>query len=655
MLHLQALYPYLILLGASVLVVVLCRSLKQPVMLGYLGVGMLLGPHSLGWIHSPERLSGLAEFGVVFLMFSIGLEFSLPKLKSMWRVVLGLGSAQVLLFAGLVAGALWAMDQSWQAGVTIGAALAMSSTALVMKSLSERLQLNTAHGRNILGVLLLQDLAVVPCLILLPALNQSQGAMGVILLVGLLKAVAALLLLLVFGQKLVRPWFHLVAKQHSSELFMLNVLLFTLSMAALTALAELSLALGAFLAGMLIAETEYRFQVEEDIKPFRDLLLGLFFITLGMRLDWVAIYHSLGWVLALVALVTLGKGLLIAGIARAMRHSPGVSTRIAMSLAQGGEFSLVILTTAGAAHLPAPLAQAALAAVVLSMLITPWVMGSADWVVRRFCGSEWLGASLHLHQIALSTMSADRHVILCGYGRTGQTLARFFEHESIPFFALDFDPERVQQASEAGETVVFGDAARKEVLIAAGLMRARALIITYADTTSALKILNHTRTLRPDLPVVVRTQDDQDIDRLRAAGAVEVVAEIMEGSLMLASHALMLLGLPLNQVVRRIRKARDDRYSLLRGFFHGQSDEEEHDHSDAPRLQVVHITQGASAVGQTLAEIQLSEILVEVRSLQRRNIRGTAPQPDTVLQQGDVLVLAGRPDDLQLAQKRLLG
>jgi CPA2 family monovalent cation:H+ antiporter-2 len=248
-------------------------------------------------------------------------------------------------------------------------------------------------------------------------------------------------------------------------------------------------------------------------------------------------------------------------------------------------------------------------------------------------------------------MAADQHVVVCGYGRSGQNLARLLEQESIPFIALDVDPQRIREATAAGESVVFGDAARREVLIAAGLLRAKALAITYSDTASALRILRHVQELRPGLPVVVRTLDDSDIDRLKEAGAAEVVAEVMEGSLILASTALMLLGVPLPRVLARIRETREQRYSLFRGFFRGITDEAgAGNEAQQPRLHSVTIAPGAAAVGRTLGALGLPALHVEVTAVRRRNIRGVAPEPDTRIEEGDVLVLLGAEKDLAAAE-----
>jgi monovalent cation:H+ antiporter-2, CPA2 family len=652
----SSLQSVLILLATTVLVVVVFRLLRLPPLLGYLIVGIAIGPHALAWIRETEEVGDLAEIGVVFLMFTIGLEFSLPKLVTMRRIVLGLGGSQVLATMLIVGGAAFAMGVDWRAALILGGVLAMSSTAILAKLLADRLELNSPHGRQIIGILLFQDLAVVPLLILVPALAGAAEDLPAGLALALLKAAVVLTVLLLLGQKLMRGWFHLVARQKSPELFVLNVLLITLGLAYLTEIAGLSLALGAFLAGALISETEYRYQVEVDIRPFRDVLLGLFFVTIGMLLDLRVVFQQAPWILLLLVALLAAKGLLIFGLSLLSGAGPAVALRAGLALAACGEFGFVLLARADSLGLmSAAVMQPVLAAMLISMLAAPFLVERSGHIVRNWARSDWMHRAMEVHNIAVQSMAADAHVVICGYGRSGQNLARLLEKESIPFIALDVDSQLIREAAAAGESVVFGDAARREVLVAAGLLRARALAVTYADTGSALTILGLVQELRPGLPVVVRTRDDSDIDNLKAAGAAEVVAEIMEGSLMLASTTLMLLGLPLNRVLNRIRETREQRYSLFRGFFRGIADEVgNEDEASQPRLHSVVITPRAAAIGRTIGEIGLGHLNVQVTAVSRRNIRGVAPEPTTRIEEGDVLVLLGVERDLAAAEIALI-
>jgi len=646
----------LMLLGASVLTVILFRRLNLPPVLGYLLVGTLIGPHALNLVAGFSGAQHLAEFGVVFLMFSIGLEFSLPKLYAMKRIVFGLGILQVLATLAVVTAIVIGLGLSWQAGVALGGTLAMSSTAVLTKLLNDRLELDAKHGREVMGVLLFQDLAVVPLLILIPSFSRSPEQMAVLMGVAVLKAVVVLSLVLFFGQRLLRKWFFIVARGKSAELFMLNVLLITLGLAYLTELAGLSLALGAFVAGMLISETEYRHQVEEDIKPFRDVLMGLFFVTIGMMLDVPLVLRNFPLVLAVLASLLLVKFALVAGLSRLFGSAPGTAMRSGLWLCAGGEFGFVLLSEIRSMDLAPSLAlQMVLAALVLSLLLAPIIVLYSDRLVLRFASSEWLLRSMELTMVAAQSMSTERHAVICGFGRSGQYLARFLSQEEISYVALDLDPERVREAAAAGENVVYGDATRHETLVAAGISRASVLIVTFADTRAAEKVLHHVRELKPELPVVVRTLDEKDYETLHRAGAAEVVPESLEASMMLASHAMFHVGVPINRVLKRVRQTRMARYRTLRGFFHGESDRDE-DVGDGnePRLHSVSLVAGAHAIGRTLGELGVMGLGVEVTAVRRRNIRALEPSAETRFEAGDVVVLLGVPEALAVVEERLL-
>ena len=649
----------LLLLAAVVVGVVAFRLLQLPPLLGYLAVGIAIGPHAFGLVPDTKDTRYLAEFGVVFLMFSIGLEFSLTRLRSMRRLVLGLGGAQVGLTILLTFGAGWFSGSYFGIGLAgafaLGGALAMSSTAIVMKMLAERVQLDTEHGKRIVGVLLFQDLAVVPLLVIVPALGSGGTDLAWTLSVAMAKAAVLLTVLLVGGRRVVRWWFHTVAQRKSHELFTLNMLLVTLGLAWMTEEAGLSLALGAFVAGMLISETEFRHQVEEDIKPFRDVLLGLFFVTIGMLLNVRIVVDNFGWVmLALIGPVGFKFGLIVL-LVRVFGATPGTAIRSGLALATAGEFGFVLLGQAGLHGLLEPLVmQIVLASMLLSMLAAPLLLQHSDKIAMRLSSSEWLHKSLEIAQIAQTSIAVDKHVVICGFGRSGQHLGKMLEQEGITYVALDVDPDLVRQAAAAGESVVYGDAARRETLVAAGISRASALAITYADTPSSLKILHHVRELKPDIAVIVRTQDDHDLERLLAAGATEVVPEVLEGSLMLGSHALVLLGIPLSRVVKRVREARDQRYQLLRGYFHSMGEDDDVEEEAHERLHSVLLHPGAPAISVTLGELGLKSFGADVTAIRRRGIRGADPSPEMRLQAGDVVVLRGVPEALERAERRLL-
>ena len=651
-----------VLLAVSVGVVTAARALKLPPLVGYLMVGLVLGPHALALAPDTDVTRWLAEIGVVFLMFSIGLEFSLPKLRAMRNLVFGLGGVQVGLTMGLVVAGVMLTESwhgmSWQAGVALGGAMAMSSTAMVMRLASDRGEVESAHGRPVVGVLLFQDLAVVPLLVLIPAL-AGLGAFGDVSIAAALglamgKSVLVLAVALLVGQRVVRPWLTVVAKRKSQELFTLNVLLMTLGLAWVTEHAGLSLALGAFLAGMLISETEYRYQVEADVKPYRDVLMGLFFISVGMLLDFSVLAEQ--W--ALIALLVLGpmmlKFVVIAGLAKLFRVATGPALKSGLWLCQAGEFGFVLLDPVGLnGIIPPEILQPVQTSMVISMLLAPFIIDQSDRWILRLVRNEWFSRSLEIHRIAAQTMGADRHVIVCGFGRCGQNLAQMLDAEHISYVALDLDPQRTRDAAAAGQSVVFGDAARRETLLAAGLHRATTLVITYADRTSAVHVINTARALAPALPIVVRSRDDGDLDSLRAAGATEVIPEVVEGSLMLASHALALAGVPLHRVLRRVREVRDSRYALLRGYFHGSTDDANERGTDV-LLKSFPVPATSRVVGSLLSDLGLSALGVEVNSIRRGRER-IAVNDAVMLAAHDVVVMRGSSEGLAMAEEVLSG
>ncbi len=652
----------LLYLLAAVLGVVTCRSLKLPPMLGYLAAGVLIGPHAMALAQNSEGVRHLGEFGVVFLMFAIGLEFSLPKLLAMRKQVFGLGLMQVLATMAVVTvggvalshwvGGIW--DMGWQTALALSGVLAMSSTAIVVKLMAERAELESEHGRRVMGILLFQDLAVVPLLILIPALGSASEQLLPALGWALIKAVVLVGLLLTGGQRFMRWWLTLVARRKSEELFMLNLLLITLGLAWLTELAGLSLALGAFIAGVLVSETEYRHQVGTDIRPFHDVLLGLFFITIGMMLDWHILVDRGALVLALLAVPLLVKAVIILVLARLMGATTGVALRSGLFLAQAGEFGFVLLSLTQDHGLVQPaLMNPILAAMVLSMLATPFLIMYSNRIVMKLVASDWMQQSLQMTTIARKTINTSKHVIICGYGRCGQNLARMLEREGIPYMALDLDPDRVRQAAAAGDSVVYGDATRLQALMAAGLVRASAVVVTYIDVPAALKVLANTRSHAPQVPVVVRTQDDAHLDKLQDAGATEVVPEAIEGSLMLASHALALVGVPMRRVLRVVQDQRDARYNMLRGYFHGADDDTPNER-DQERMSTVSLPPGAKALGSPLGDLALNAVGVRVVNLRRANGHQATAADDAVLQEGDTLVLSGHPTALALAEDKLL-
>ena len=644
----------LLVLAASAVAVMLLRRIGLPPILGYLVVGILMGPHVLGVVPDDATIHTLAEVGVVFLLFTIGLEFSFSSFVSMRGTVLGLGGAQVLL-SGLagVAVAHW-LGMDLVASLIVGGALAMSSTALVVKQLAEQLELQERHGRIAVGILLFQDLAVVPFLVAIPLV--AQGVEGMLLPAmgaALAKAALVFVIMLVIGRWLLRPLFRFVAASRYAEIFTLAVLVVSLAAAWLTHAFGLSLALGAFLAGMMLAETEYRHQVETDIRPFRDVLLGLFFITIGIQLDVSALPAAWGEILLVVLGLVIGKGVLIVALTRIAGHTMPTAVRSGMILAQGGEFGLAVMLLAMQQGVVAPAdTQALLAAVILSMMIAPLFIRASGRLARLWPSGASTRRPTREDELEQAVSTLRGHVIICGFGRTGQHLAGFLLSEGFDYVALDLDPQLVAEAWEAGEPVYFGDSTQLSMLEAAGLGRARALVITFGNTYPAEQIIKAVRGVRSDIPIIVRSYDDSRLEQLEDIGATEVVPETVESSMMLATHILLRLGVERDVVLQMVETARDNRYRGLRTFFAGSSPETRP--GDVPRLATVPLVRGSYAIDRRLGELGLDELGVSVKLVRRQGIRGAEPGPDMRLRRGDVLVIRGTTQSLERARTRLL-
>jgi CPA2 family monovalent cation:H+ antiporter-2 len=371
-----------------------------------------------------------------------------------------------------------------------------------------------------------------------------------------------------------------------------------------------------------------------------------------MMLDWRLVAQHWAVVLVMLTLPVLFKLVLVTVLGRLFGSSMGVALRTGLYLAQAGEFGFVLLTLAQANRLvPAALLNPILASMVLSMLATPFMIMYANRIVMKLVASEWMLQSLQMTTIARRSINANKHVLICGYGRCGQNLARILEGEKIPYIALDLDPDRVRQAQAAGEEVVFGDAARLQSLVAAGLVRASAVVVTYLDVPGAMRVVANVRSHAAQVPVIVRTQDDRDLERLQAAGATEVVPELLEGSLMLASHALALVGVPMRRVIRIVQDQRDARYNLLRGYFHGADDDTVNE-LETERLSTLTLPPGAGSLGRAIGQLALQGI--RVVSLRRGDGKAVDPESDTPLQDGDTIVLSGRPETLAMAEEKLL-
>jgi CPA2 family monovalent cation:H+ antiporter-2 len=650
----------LILLAGSLVVLGLVRRFALPPILGYLVVGMLLGPHALGVLDDDESVRMLADIGVVFLVFTLGLEFSLARMVAMKSEVLGVGGLQVLITTTLVAVAAWLLGIALPVAIVMGGAVAMSSTAIVMRQLGDQLELSRTHSRLALGILLFQDLAFAPLLALATAIAVADDdVLSATWLAGLVvRAVVALLIVLAAGRWLLRPLFHEFARHRSTEIFTLTVLFVVLAGAWATQALGLSMAIGAFLAGMLLAETEFRYQTEAVVKPFQDILLGLFFVFVGMMLDLRLLLTQLPLVLLMLAVMLVVKAAIVAGVVRAFVHNNRKALRTGITVSMGGELGFALLTVLLNSRLvPTEIVQPLLTTVALSMLVGPLLVRYNDRIADRLLGRETVVPSEGVYEtVATRELARREHVIICGFGRVGQNLARVLEKRGFEFIALDLDPFRVRDAREAGDPVVYGDATQVDVLRALGLDRATVVVISVDALEPAIGIVRAVRQLRADVPVLVRTEDDSGLEALQAAGATEVVPEIFETSLSLVSHVLLFLNVSPADVAETTEDIRHDRYALLRSVFRRRDAREpEPEHALLRQhLRTVTLPPAAYAVGRTLRDLGLDAGEVAVNALRRDGIVGRDPDPGTRLREGDVVVLFGTAESLEQAESRLL-
>jgi len=564
----------LIIFTSSLVVIALFQRLRLPPVLGYLCVGLMIGPTAFNWVNESEELPDLAELGVVFLLFSLGLEFSLSKMLALRQVVFGLGSLQVLLSGIVLGGLLMLFGMPTIPALLLGAGLALSSTAIVSKELSSLGELFSRHGQNAIAVLLFQDVVAVLLLTLVPVFaGSSDQAWYWALPLTLGKTIVLFVGLLLVSRWFLPRLFHEVAASRSAELFVLLALVIVLLTAWLTHLLGLSPALGAFLAGMLLGESHYRHQIEADIRPFRDILLGVFFVSIGMLID-LRLFASHGLlILGLTLGLLLIKGTVVALLVKWRGSDVETAWRSGLALAQGGEFCFALMTQMQQNKLmPADFGGLLLAATFCSMLVTPLLLRAAPHIATRLHHKP--NEEAELEEISALNAGLHNHVVICGYGRVGQSIGRVLRNIDQPYIALDTDPVRVQEAAVNESCVHYGDSRRGELLVAIGLERARLLVVAVDKTDIALLILKEARRFNPSVSILVRTRDDSQLAELKAAGASEVVPELLESSLMLASHALIMLGIPGQQVRDRVDQVRRDRYRLLHGFYPGADDEE---------------------------------------------------------------------------------
>lgn len=655
--HYNILEVILFVFFIALFVTVIFRQLKLSVILGYLMVGALVGPHALGVVPDTPRINELAEFGIVFLMFTIGLEFSLMRLLALRASVYITGILQILLsiiFTTIV-GKLLGMTTL--GAVVIGSIVAMSSTAIVAKQLNDQLELHSPHGLFALGILLLQDLAVVLLIILIAGLNSTRhDNLGIILLWALVKGAFAITLIVMMGRLLLKPLFRTIAKTRAIELFTLTVLLVTLSAAWITNMLGLSFALGAFLAGMMLAETEFRHQIAVEIRPFRDILLGLFFITIGMLTDVSQWYNTWAWIVLLFLTLTIAKMVLITVLGRLTGNTFSVSCRTGIILAEGGEFGFALLTLALTEKIiPPDYGQVTLAALLLSIALSPILIRFnkqiANFLLLKLSKDEDTVSEM---EVLHAAKQFNQHIIICGYGRVGQHIARLLDKVHSPYIGLDLDSELVQKAKLAGDNVIYGDPTHPEILDAAKLKYAKVLVISFNDLRASMRILSSVRSKYPVLPVLVRCHDEYELKILKESGATQVIAELFEESLTLSHHLLKLINISPQKITEIMQEVRSKDYDILKKVFTGGFGEETNLEPEAQQLRPILIREGAYAVNKQLKDLQLRESGIEIVAMRRNDTKQFTPHGNIKLNAHDILIAYGTSNNLESAEQKLL-
>nr|WP_100655872.1 monovalent cation:proton antiporter family protein [Alteromonas flava] len=647
----------IVLMVIAVTLIWLLKRIGLPPILSYLIAGLIAGPNGIALFTHPEQMHLLAEIGIVFLLFSLGLEFSLPKLIAMRHMVFGVGIGQVGLTTLACSLIAIGLGLELNAAIVVGGMIALSSTAIVIKQVAEMGILHNQRTQLAISVLLFQDLAVVPFLIAIPLMSESaEGGFAIAMSFALLKGIVVVFILMSVGKWGLPRLFREIAQVRTDELFVLTTIVVALLAAGLTYWFGLSMALGAFLAGMMLSESQYRYQLEADIRPFRDMLMGLFFVTVGMQLNLNYLLAQWYWILLATAGMLVLKVLLMQLASWFFKVASRDSWAAAIKLCQMGEFSFVLATLAVSHQvISSELASFLVSVGILSMAVTPFLIEKSMAVAMRLSQRNLVSALNTSGDINAITAGVANHVIIIGFGRVGQSSARMLKLEGIKYIAVDFDPIRVQESRAAGEPVIFGDATQKDILNSAGLAHAKLVLITFDQPDKAKKLIAVTKQLQPDVTTIVRTRKDKQLSMLYDAGATQVVPELQEGSLMLISQLLHYSGVPMSRILKRVRAERKGRYDHMHGFYPGETTEINPATQD--KLEFLHpviVAPDAYANGKTLAELDLSRIRVTLKGLRREQTEYEKPDANTVVQAGDVLIVAGKPRRVERAERFIL-
>ena len=646
-----------IVLSATISIVFLFQKLKLPTVVGFLLAGVIIGPHGWMLIRDAHQVETLAGIGVVLLLFTIGLEFSLGQLLALHRSLIWAGILQILFTTLAVVVFSWLGGYGSDLGIFYGFLVSLSSTAIVLKIYHDRREIDALQGRLATGILLFQDLCLVPMMLLVPLLSRSSSVSLSLVGWALVKAIVVLLLIL-WGARTVLPWLlRQVALLRNRELFVLFVVLIGLGTAWLTSEFGLSLAVGAFIAGLVISESEFSHQVVADILPLRDCFSGIFFISIGMLLDLDFLTRDPFTPLLNLVLIVGIKALVVFVIFWWLYRSLRLGVLLGLSLAQIGEFSF-ILAAAGRSHgvLTASGEQTFLAASILSMIATPFLI---PWAHRLAFGLEAMVASpSDRRPLETEGMKADSmtgHVIVVGYGLNGQNLTRVLKEVGIPYTVLEMDPTLVSRAGAGGETIFFGDGTRPEVLRKVGIGQARVLVIAISDPVASARIVSQARSLKPDLYILVRTRYVAEIEHLYRLGANQVIPEEFETSVEIFARVLQEYHIPRNVIALQVDLIRKERYGMLRGLhLQGKSLDQLSQFLAGTTTDTFLILQDSPAAGRSLGELQLRPRSgVTVIAIVRSETSTHNPGPEFVLQTGDILVLMGSHKGLDQANQLL--
>ncbi|MBI5187833.1 MAG: cation:proton antiporter [Nitrospirae bacterium] len=651
--NLDFLKSLVVIFGVSALVVFLLHRLKIPSLVGFLIAGIIIGPHGLGMVKDVHAVELLAEIGVILLLFTIGIEFSMAKLIRMKKAVIGGGGIQVLLTIVLSAIAAYLTTENINKSVFFGFLIALSSTAIVLKMLTERGEVDSPHGRMIVGILIFQDLCIVPLMLLIPVLSgESINIMDIAIKMG--KAILIIAIVLLSARWIVPGLLHQVVHTRSRELFIITIILLCLGIALLTSRFGLSLALGAFLAGLIISESEYAHQATSDILPFKDSFIGLFFVSVGMLMD---IGYMSDNCLKIAMAVTLIFGLkIITGMFSALIIGSPFRTAIhtGLGLAQIGEFSFVLAIAGKAVRLVSEeIYQIFLSSSVVTMTITPFILRSAPSI------SGWI-ASRHLLKRVDRLKKVERegfprkrqgHVIIIGFGLNGRNLARVLKEAEIPYVVLEMNSDTVREMKKKGEPIYYGDGTGKEILHKLSIEKARLLVVAISDPASTRRIVSIARHENPNIYIIVRTRYVAEVDDLKALGANEVIPEEFETSIEMFSRVLHQYHFPNNVILDMVDKIRSDSYTALRSVeFPKRHLFEKYEWLPEIEMDGYKVPEGSYLIDKSIAELQVRKKTgVTIIAVRRGPEVYTNPEPDFRFKTGDIIIFTGEGKSMNMA------